>query len=183
MSRSLNHGFEDKCSEETFNEIYNMAFARGENSGIDKGKIKLSAEIMDLINSNNRGGADYYIIDQIKKLCSEYFESEKYCFDGWGSAKTIKAHLTPDECKLLDNILSNSILTDNRPMDFEWFEGKFAGKTAYELYDSGCFTIKTLDKYTGYIEYIAHILLAAEGFDDVGCIIEYTKELYKALHR
>lgn len=182
MSRNLNHGFEDKCSEETFNDIYNMAFARGENSGVDKGKAELSAEIMNLINSNNRGGADYYIIDQIEKLCSEYFEPEKYCFDGWKSAKTIKAHLTPDECKLLDDILSNSILTDNRLKDFEWFECEFAGKTAYELYDLGC-AIKTLDKYTGYIEYIAHILLSAEGLEDIGTLIEYTKELYKALHR
>ena len=33
MSRSLNHGFEHLCSEEVFNQIYNMAFARGKNRG------------------------------------------------------------------------------------------------------------------------------------------------------
>lgn len=36
MSRSINHDFEDKCSEDTFNKIYNMAFTRG----IEKELIK-----------------------------------------------------------------------------------------------------------------------------------------------
>lgn len=40
MSRSLNHGFENKCSEETFNDIYNMAFARGKERGFDDGYDK-----------------------------------------------------------------------------------------------------------------------------------------------
>ena len=53
MSRSLNHGYEDKCSEETFNEIYNMAFARGKERGIDEGKSELSAKIMKYINIKN----------------------------------------------------------------------------------------------------------------------------------
>lgn len=72
MSRSLNHGFEDKCSEETFNEIYNMAFARGKNKGINEGKIELSNEIIRYINSENRNNADYFIIDQIEELCNKY---------------------------------------------------------------------------------------------------------------
>lgn len=72
MSRSLNHGYENKCSEETFYEIYNMAFARGKNQGIDQGKEELSVEIMKYINSNNRNNADYFIVDKIEELCSEY---------------------------------------------------------------------------------------------------------------
>ena len=72
MSRNVNHGFEDKCSEETFNEIYNMAFARGKNEGIDKGKSELSNEIMSWINSKNRGNADYFIVDKIEEICKKY---------------------------------------------------------------------------------------------------------------
>lgn len=72
MSRSLNHGYEDKCSEEVFSEIYNMAFARGKNRGIDEGKAELSIEIMKYINSGNRNNADYFIVDQIEELCSKY---------------------------------------------------------------------------------------------------------------
>jgi hypothetical protein len=74
MSRSLNHGYEDKCSEETFNEIYNMASARGKNRGIDEGKAELSIEIMKYINSGNRNNADYFIVDQIEELCSKYID-------------------------------------------------------------------------------------------------------------
>lgn len=77
MSRSLNHGFEDKCSEETFNEIYNMAFARGKNKGIDEGKTELSTEIMKYINSSNRNNADYFIVDKIEEICIKYVELEK----------------------------------------------------------------------------------------------------------
>lgn len=72
MSRSLNHGFEDKCSEKTFNEIYSMAFSRGENKGIDRGKLELSHEIMECVNSDNRGSADYFIVDQIEEICNRY---------------------------------------------------------------------------------------------------------------
>ena len=72
MSRSLNHGYENKCSEETFNEIYNTAFARGKNQGIDEGKSELSKEIMTYINSSNRNNADYFIVDEIEELCSKY---------------------------------------------------------------------------------------------------------------
>lgn len=74
MSRSLNHGYEGKCSEETFNEIYNMAFARGKNRGVDEGKAELSAEIMKCINTINRNNTDYFIVDQIEEICSEYIE-------------------------------------------------------------------------------------------------------------
>ena len=74
MSRSLNHGFEDKCSEETFNEIYNMAYARGKNRGIDEGMIDLSVKIMEWVNSDNRGNADYLIVDKIEEICSKYAE-------------------------------------------------------------------------------------------------------------
>ena len=74
MSRSLNHGYENECSKEVFNEIYNMAFARGKESGIDEGKAELSAKIMEYIHTSNRNNADYFIVDQIEKLCSEYIE-------------------------------------------------------------------------------------------------------------
>lgn len=77
MSRSLNHGYEDKCSRETFDEIYNMAFSRGKNRGIDEGKAELSTEIMKYINSSNRNNADYFIVDQIEELCSKYVELAK----------------------------------------------------------------------------------------------------------
>ena len=74
MSRSLNHGFEDKCSEETFNEIYNMAYAHGKNRGIDEGKAELATKIVEWINSDNRGNADYLIVDKIEEICSKYAE-------------------------------------------------------------------------------------------------------------
>ena len=74
MSRSLNHGFEDKCSEETFNEIYNMAFARGKNRGVDEGQVELASKIMEYVNSDNRNNADYWIVDKIEELCSKYLE-------------------------------------------------------------------------------------------------------------
>lgn len=45
MSRNLNHGFEDKCSEETFNEIYNMAFVRGKNAEKNRIYERLNEEI------------------------------------------------------------------------------------------------------------------------------------------
>lgn len=76
MSRNLNHGFEDKCSEETFNEIYDMAFARDKNQGIDQGKQELANEIMKFVNSSNRGNADYFIVDKIKELCMEQSKEE-----------------------------------------------------------------------------------------------------------
>ena len=47
MSRSLNHGFENKCSEETFNDIYNMAFARGKERGFDDGYNKAIDNFFD----------------------------------------------------------------------------------------------------------------------------------------
>ena len=64
--------FEDKCTEETFHEIYNMAFSRGEIHGIDEGKLELANEIMEWVNSNNRGSADYFIVDKIEEICRKY---------------------------------------------------------------------------------------------------------------
>lgn len=49
-----------------------MAFARGKERGIDEGKLELSAKIMKYINTSNRNSADYFIVDQIEELCSEY---------------------------------------------------------------------------------------------------------------
>lgn len=72
MSRSINHGFEDKCSEDTFNEIYNMAYERGKNNGIDEGRQALIDEIMEHINSSNRGSVDYFIVDRIEEICMKY---------------------------------------------------------------------------------------------------------------
>lgn len=74
MSRSINHDFEDKCSEDTFNKIYNMAFVRGIEKGIDKGKQELSNKILKYINSGNRGSEDYFIVDKIEGICMEYYE-------------------------------------------------------------------------------------------------------------
>lgn len=74
MSRKLNHGYEDSCSEETFNSIYNMAYARGQNNGFDKGKNELSSEIMECINSGNRGSADYSIVNKIEAICKIYVD-------------------------------------------------------------------------------------------------------------
>lgn len=72
MSRSLNHDFEDKCSEDTFNKIYNMAFSRGKEKGFDEGRQALIDEIMKQINSGNRENADYFIVDKIEEICMKY---------------------------------------------------------------------------------------------------------------
>ena len=73
MSRSLNHGFEDKCSEETFNEIYNMAFARGENKGIDKGYNKAVDDCIKILDSKESKYHDvlndrYDMIEHLREL-------------------------------------------------------------------------------------------------------------------
>lgn len=69
----MNHDFEDKCAEDTFNKIYNMAFARGREKGIDEGRQSLIAEILKYINSRNRGSTDYFIVDKIEEICMKYY--------------------------------------------------------------------------------------------------------------
>lgn len=72
MSRSINHDFEDKCSEDMFSKIYNMAFSRGKEEGFDEGRQALIDEIMKQINSDNRGNTDYFIVDKIEEICMKY---------------------------------------------------------------------------------------------------------------
>lgn len=66
MSRSI------KQYEDMFDMIYDMGFRRGKNSKINKDTQELIDEIMECINSGNRGSADYFIVDKIEEICMKY---------------------------------------------------------------------------------------------------------------
>lgn len=40
----------------------------------DAGKKELANAIMKFVNSNNRGNADYFIVDKIEELCMKYVD-------------------------------------------------------------------------------------------------------------
>ena len=73
MSRSLNHGFEDKCSEKTFTEIYNMAYARG----IEKGKDIGIADERDRIAMELEKAKSQICLDgdDLKYYCDGIYEA------------------------------------------------------------------------------------------------------------
>jgi len=40
-------------------------------------KRELASEIMEFVNSNNRGSADYFIVDKIEELCMEQLKERE----------------------------------------------------------------------------------------------------------
>jgi len=102
---------------------------------------------------------------------------EKYYFDNWRDAKIIRESLNTEQCELLQDILINSDLIDNRPENFDWSNGN------YDLYNDGLFGVETSDKYKPFEHEILTILLVQESFeDDVTYLIDRVEDIYNAIN-
>lgn len=153
------------CDPEIPKPVLNKLCELARHQVIEDYKLSLMAKDYKLfINKNQKTGGNITVRTP---------EPEKYCFDDWKDANTIKAYLVPRELRLLHDVLTNSKLLDNRLND--------DCENAYELYKKGYFGVKTIQKYEHYKEFIIHILLAAEGYEDINILVNNTYDLDKAL--
>lgn len=114
------------------------------------------------------------------KTAEEPEQTKKYYFDDWKDSDIIKSQLSPEECDLLDDVLRNSQLIDNRTDDSDDSECY----TISDLYRNDFIDVKTISKYQAYDNYyVLHILATEDGYHDVGVLIEYIKEFYRVLNR
>lgn len=116
----------------------------------------------------------------ITKTTEEPEQTKKYYFDDWKDSDIIKSQLSPEECDLLDDVLRNSQLIDNRTDDSDDSECY----TISDLYRNDFIDVETISKYQVYDNYyVLHILAVEGGYYDVDVLIEYVKEFYRVLNR
>lgn len=107
----------------------------------------------------------------------------KYIFGDWKDVKYIKEKLNKKECELLDDILRNSKLIDNRPEDFLWNENNYGCDTGYDLYYNGYFIVETIPKYEKFKMEVLTILLVAEDFENISYLIEDVQEIFLKINK
>ena len=114
----------------------------------------------------------------VLKVSEETEQTKKYYFDDWKDSDIIKSQLSPEECDLLDDVLRNSQLIDNRTDDSDDSECY----SISDLYRNDFIDVETISKYQAYDNsYVLHILATEDGYHDVGVLIEYVKEFYRVL--
>lgn len=159
--------------------------------------IENARKVLEIAGFPTKGLTDTQIFDKVLGMLGVYGgstitktseESEQtkkyYCFDDWKDTDIIKSQLSPKECDLLDDVLRNSQLIDNRPADFDWSKNNYSCYTAFDLYYLDFLKVATIDKYLAYANsYILYILFAEDGYEDIGTLIEYTKEFYRVINR